>query len=369
MCVLSLLLDLPMLISGKFCAFFDPQEHIWKSRSGEPSSGKKFRLTELQRNSGGVLNSLNGICGFTSGVKNFKGTLFRFPLRKVASKLSKKCYSPEQVEELSAVLRDEANYLLLFLRSVKKINFCHLDGKNQMRKVLEVIQTNVIEHEVTVCAPNSILQCPPDKRSFAKQVWEIFKGDFKYSTPKVVTGVCSVDVVVIDQKGEHQHHWLLVQQVGSSVFHVRDEAAEQCVFPWVGTAIEATNLPCGGGRLFCFLPMPCEATAPIPIAVNGTFALNDNRRSLKWPAAERKHDPEAEWNKLLIEHCLPSCYVRLLLKFIEMNTDKGTSDEVYRAWPNANKVCSLGEDDPQNDWSGFLKPFFHRAIYSQGGVC
>ena len=365
--VLSPLIDLPMLISGKFCAFFDPQEHIWKSRSGGPSPGKKFTLTELHRNSD-VLDSFNGICGFTNGVKNFEGTLFRFPLRKVASELSKKCYNVEQVEALGAVLRDEANYILLFLRSVKKISLCHLHGKNQLREVFEVTQTNMIEHEVTVCeAPNSILQCAPDKRCFAKRVCEIFKGadsKYTYSTPKVVTGVCSVDVVVTDQTGEYKHHWLLVQQVGSSVLHVRDEAEEQCILPWVGTAIETTSCApyCSGGRLFCFLPMPCEATAPIPVAVNGTFALYDNRRSLKWPAAERKGDPEAEWNKLLIERCLPSCYVRLLLKFIEINEDKGTSNEVYRAWPNAKKVHSLGEDDPQKDWSGFLKPFFTKLF-------
>ena len=337
--VIICLSDLPMIISGRYCVYLDPQERIWKG-----NSGKRFSLTNLHRNAD-VLDSLNGICGFRSGLKNFPATLFRLPLRKCGSKLSNTCYNPQALLPLIASLRYEAKYLLLFLNSVKKVSLSFLHDGLQEDQVFEVILTS--EAQIT----------------FIDKVRAIFNSESLYNVLEIVSDVSSFSVVVNDATTDtSNHHWLVAQQVGSTEPQVINEAARQRVLPWVGTAIEvASNFSNRAGRLFCFLPMPCETTAPIPVHVNGTFALSDNRRSLKWPAEERQNDPQAKWNKLLVEYCLPSCYVYLIVKIIELKV--ATPDEIYMAWPDADEIKDSVE------WSGFLQPFFlklfqHKVVYS-----
>ena len=324
--------DLPVLVSGDSCGYFDPQEKLWKRESG-----KIFSLTEFQEKPD-ILEQFIGLCGFQDDVTKFPGTLFRFPLRKIPSDLSEKTYEVRDVQALIAIFRKEMKYLLLFLRSVRSITITELSDNKQ----------ETVLHSV------SISGCHSEQRSFLDRIHSIFVGDYPYSVPAVVSVENSLDVVVKDGSiGESQHHWLVVQQVGSTDPEVLEEAARQHVFPWVGTAIEvmvSSNPPNRAGRLFCFLPMPREATAPIPVHVNGTFALSDDRRSIKWPAEEMKNDSQAKWNKLLVEHCLPSCYVKLVLKLVEMRP--ALPSHVYMAWPDVEKVESVRE------WSGFLKPFF-----------
>ena len=80
----------------------------------------------------------------------------------------------------------------------------------------------------------------------------------------------------------------------------------------MGTAVELGNP--GNGRIFCVLPMPMETASNLPVHVNGTFGINDDRRSLKWPGVERKNDPMADWNTSLLKNVIPSCYIDLLLE-------------------------------------------------------
>ena len=328
-----------MIVSGQYCAYLDPQERIWK---GNP--GKRFNLTTLHRNSD-VLDSLSRICNFRSGLKHFPATLFRLPLRICKSELSSTCYNPQALLPLIASLRDEAKYLLLFLNSVKKVSLSFLHDGIREKQVFEVILTS------------------EPQRSFIDKVRAIFSSESPYNVLEIVSDISSFSVVVNDATtGTSKHRWLVAQQVGSTEPQVMNEAARQRVLPWVGTAIEvASNFSNRAGRLFCFLPMPCETTVPIPVHVNGTFALSDNRRSLKWPAEERQNDPQAKWNKLLVEHCLPSCYVYLIVKIIELKV--ATHDAIHMTWPDADDIKDSVE------WSGFLQPFFinlfqHKVVYS-----
>ena len=232
-----------MLVSGDSCGYFDPQEKLWKHESG-----KIFSLTEFQEKPE-ILEQFIGICGFQDDVTKFPGTLFRFPLRKISSDLSEKTYEVRDVQALIAIFQKEMKYLLLFLRSVRSITITELSNNKQ----------ETLLHSV------SISGCHSEQRSFLDRIHSTFVGDCPYSVPAVISVENSLDVVVKDGSiGESQHHWLVVQQVGSTDPEVLEEAARQHVLPWVGTAIEAmvaSNPPNRAGRLFCFLPMPCEATA------------------------------------------------------------------------------------------------------------
>ena len=88
--------DLPVIVSGIYCGYLDPQEKVWKRESG-----KIFSLAELQKKSE-ILAQFVGLCGFQDDLTEFPGTLFRFPLRNKSSDLSEKTYEVKDVQTLIA---------------------------------------------------------------------------------------------------------------------------------------------------------------------------------------------------------------------------------------------------------------------------
>jgi len=106
-----------------------------------------------------------------------------------------------------------------------------------------------------------------------------------------------------------------------------------------------------GGRIFCFLPMPIEASSSLPVHINGTFGLSDDRRTLKWPTIERQNDPAAEWNEMLVSTLLPSCYAQLLLKAKSCLH----SQLFYEVWPEVDAVMTT-------HWKGLLLPLFTQLL-------
>ena len=104
--------------------------------------------------------------------------------------------------------------------------------------------------------------------------------------------------------------------------------------------------------------MPIETASNLPVHVNGTFGLNDDRRSLKWPGLERRNDPMADWNKMLVTEVIPSCYVKLLLEYKRFVSGKA---DFYKSWPN---VGSLRRN---TQWACLMSPVFS-SILSQGAI-
>ena len=119
----------------------------------------------------------------------------------------------------------------------------------------------------------------------------------QYNCSSVHTFIARFDVSTCERSTTRiTTHWLVANQVGFTIPKVLEASVKQRVFPWVGTALELESP--GDGRIFCFLPMPIEASFNFPIHINGTFSLNDDRRSLKWPGVERRNDPMTNWNHL-----------------------------------------------------------------------
>ena len=67
---------------------------------------------------------------FSSG-EQFEGTVFWFPLRQTASKLSDTVYTQERVQQLKKALRSEINTLLLFLKRIERLEVFSLDDDLQ----------------------------------------------------------------------------------------------------------------------------------------------------------------------------------------------------------------------------------------------
>ena len=337
------LIDLPIIVSGNRLACFEPQEVMWKGESGQA-----FNLPSLISQSSDFVAPLNGLASFDSNTVRHSGyshTIFRLPLRTQVSGLSSSVYNTQKLLELLEALKEEAKYLLLFLKSVCKIEVAHISPFGQ--------------HSSFFCveiAPASLASVLAKRDCFMQQLRQAHAKQ-PYHITDVISFTASFAVVVTDSRKNQVYttNCLVANHVGSADPYVQAAAAKQLTFPWVGVALELGGNS-AGGRIFCFLPMPIETSSGLPIHVNGTFGLNDERRTLKWPGIERRNDPTANWNKILVRQLLPPCYAMLL---IEARNHLSPS-QFYNAWPDVEIVKNT-------QFSEILQPLF-TALFRQAVV-
>ena len=264
--------------------------------------------------------------------------------------VSSHLYNVGKLRELLMALREEAKCILLFLRSVRTVN------------VFEIAQngrhSNLLKVSIRETAND---QLGPKRLRFQQNLEKLFEAQ-SYSIRAKLNEVVHVQVEVNDFQDNtmsSQSKWLVANQVGSQSEEVRMVAKVLKVFPMVGVALETSlaEIERGGGRVFCVLPMPHEVCCNLPVHVNGTFSLNDERRQLKWQGVERKNDQSALWNDLLVKELLPPCYASLLLDHAKMLLQP---DQFYRAWPNTSSVRGT-------HWEGLLTPLLN-TLFSQAVI-
>ena len=330
-----------MIVSGGKVAYLDPQEKIWRDKEGKMQSGHRYDLCRMQQakycNS---LMPLNNIASFrASGMSCYPFTLFRFPLRTRSSLglILKPPCDESKVLDLVEGFKEEAEVLLLFLRSVESIEVHTIDSKGRQ----------FLQFSAKIAGESCNLR---KERSLFKTE---LKDSFNYcyglseSTPKIFTAKCTVKVSDKNALDSHSS-WLVTNRVGSNDHpDIIETANELCVFPWVGTALNL-SVPIDSGRIFCVIPLPAEVTTQLPVHINGTFSLNDDRRSLKWPGEERKRDPSSKWNELLVGELVPPCYALLLREALLQDI---AASDFYKAIPDVECVS-------QSMWGGLLEPLF-----------
>ena len=314
-------------------AFMEPHEKVWKGESG-----KYFTLSEVTSKSDTVAPFV-GVCGFSSSLATYSGTIFRFPLRNVASGLSEQLYDLDKLKALFGALKCEGKNLLLFLRSVDTVEVYEIDAIGQQSMKFKTSIANE-ERDIVYTKRKEFLQRMQQVNVYCIRTCIALTMDFR--------------VMVVDGVVTTIHHWIVVSQVGSSNEEVLRSASRYRLLPWVGAAIET-----GGsqtqvdsrkvGRVFCFLPMPIDPSFPLPIYVNGTFGLSDDRRTLKWQSSERQNDSAAEWNKVLVRDVVPPCYA-LLIRYA-IDSIQMPYKEVYNAWPNLDAVKGT-------EWEPLLSALF-----------
>ena len=321
-------------------AFLEPHEKIWRGESG-----KYFTLPEVHSKADTVA-PFDGLCGFSPELAEYSGTIFRFPLRNVASDLSDQLYDLDKLKKLFNALKCEGKHLLLFLRSVDTVEVYEIDSHGQQSMRFKTSIANIERDNIYA-----------RRKEFLQAVQQEYAAN-KYSIKRYIPLTLDFTVAVEDEVVT-EHHWIVVSQVGSSNQGVLQCASSYQILPWVGAAMET-----GGslgepnaareGRVFCFLPMPAEASSPLPIHVNGTFGLSDDRRTLKWQSNERQNDTAAEWNKVLVSEVLPPCYA-LLIRYAIDNLQMPYR-EIYNMWPDEAIVRGT-------EWEPLLSSLF--AILSK----
>ena len=343
-----MLTDLPTIVSGNKIVYLEPHEEIWKKESGKCYTISKFAHKM------DTFVPFEGLCGFSSDAIPYNATLFRFPLRNMKQEkhVSSYTYDIGKLHILLTALKQEAKFILLFLRSVTMVKVYEI-SENGSHTCLFEVNIQEVSHD----------KLEEKRKQFQQQLMSSYKRQ-KYSISRPIELVVHVKVHVTDhqqRENNSQTKFLVASKVGSQSKEVHDTAKALKVFPWVGVALELNRQEVSdSGRVFCVLPMPPDVQCHLPVHVNGTFSLNDERRALKWPGLETRNDHSAKWNDLIITHLLPLCYASMLLEHAKMLLKP---NEFFQAWPDAVTVCGT-------HWEGLLKPllenlFTHRALWSQ----
>ncbi|XP_035250649.1 LOW QUALITY PROTEIN: sacsin-like [Anguilla anguilla] len=230
---------------------------------------------------------------------NFKleeGTMFRLPLRTEEmakmSEISKNTVNSRDIEELSTVLTEDPEGLILFLRHIRKIQFHEIcTGDSQM--------TTRFSAEITLSE-----KCDVKKTHFQNHVQNSLDAGGPIESLKTIYNISILSS--IKKKSE----WIVAEQFGS-LNENTDLEVEQSIRRVPQAAVAAcltsiTEHPFTG-RVFCSLPLPCSTG--LPVHVNGNFEVDSSRRDL-WK--EDGKSKKTEWNESLKLDIIAPLYADLL---------------------------------------------------------
>nr|XP_045603567.1 sacsin-like [Procambarus clarkii] len=240
---------------------------------------------------------------------HFPATLFWFPLRQNPSEISDTLYSYDHVVRLFESFGVEASICLTFLKSLEKISLNRFTENNNIPEVM---------HEIKLISP-SMSYIREKRRNFREKLKEC------HGLPEQTT-TCDYEVTVRSVKGKN------TQEETMRILHFLPGSNEHFSVSWRGKD-KSSHMPLVGvsapvttqesswsrGHIFCFLPLPLETenNTNLPIQVNGFFALDQNRRHVKWETQESSNEPDVLWNEELVCKVVVEAYFTLLGKVVE----------------------------------------------------
>ncbi|KAK6179092.1 hypothetical protein SNE40_011528 [Patella caerulea] len=324
------LTDVPSFLSGETYVVFDPHEsHLGKC-------GLKINLNfpgnQLMRHKmKGQFYPFEGVFGCNIVNKdrvNFKGTLFRFPLRNSdeASKSEIKdiSYSKSEMKEFIKKIEDGAGNLLLFTQHVNKIELYHIEKDSSSGKPELLMEVSKSSNH----SRQSVLQTLTETKNADAYLTEIIEITLSIThCSKSVCGIDKLDVTV-----PYTINWSFGQ--GSSV-HEAERSEFKGLLPVAATAFTEVSLQNITGfymesHLFCFLPLPIKSK--LPVHINASFAVQSSRRDLMWRNEDDKESEcvEDRWNTVLLEDAGSQAYIRMLTTMAA----RLSPEEYYRLWPS-----------------------------------
>ncbi|XP_030840846.1 sacsin-like [Strongylocentrotus purpuratus] len=356
--------DLPSIMSDQKLAFIDPLEEHFFDKRGRVKTGWQFGLgfdSDIFSNNEDQFQPYHNIFpGVTGGISTgyFDGTLFRFPLRHTANSLSDKIYSDEgTLSELLLAFRADADVAILFLRSLNNIEVLKRPSGLQEPSLVVRVRR---EHDP---------ETHPPGKEFSLRL-ESYCSDVSGRRGPIKLIDCVTFTTETPEASKAQR-WVVSHHIaGDSMSReLSDLAEKQSYLPWAAVAIpvsssEPSNVAGEAednniGRVFCFLPLPPgeESQTGLPVHVHGFFAVNSDRRGIKWPGPDQTDTP-AQWNQLLVRELIPIVYVDAIKYAISIHTsqDKVTTDCIYRSWPDHKEV--------RGNWDILLEPFYN-ALFQE----
>ena len=348
--LICFVLDHPMVISGNTVLMIDPHQQADKVNA-------MMDLKEMPSMSGinldAFVDTLDGTFGFGRQCIDenyFPGTLFWFPLRETESDLSSTLYDTDKVLQLFEVFKEEANSVLIFLKSLSSVELYTRTGSEGigLHKRGEI---RILDEDGKV---------EETRNEFKTKLSNLSQNE-DITFPIQLTIRTSFSDVT------EERTWLVVNYVvgksASPNFRklIRDKTFGYS--PCVGVAMCLEPSISVEGHIFCFLPLPKEGSrhTGLPVHVNGFFALNQNRHHLKWATDQQKgktvDDKSILWNEKMITEALPRAYQQLILAAMEYSETKTFTDEsvqlVYSLIPDSSIIVDA-------KWKSFVSKAMER---------
>ncbi|XP_033645532.1 LOW QUALITY PROTEIN: sacsin-like [Asterias rubens] len=347
------LTDLPCILSGKTIGFLDPREKHFNynphtNTKYKGRRGKKWKLNAelLSKFRGQFSPFLVDLfrCAESSFVNgHFEGTIFRFPLRTEASEISKNVYTDDhRVLDLFRSFETDSELSLLFLKHVQSIEVYERGHIHEQPRQIFKVHVTPGDRPLLTIQRRDFLTRVPEMRDF--HTVTCMNIEKQTGAGSCISRFITVNAIKTESTSPQ------LQQLISDT--------DLKLVPWMGVAIQvgmcqdSVGVSRSDGRVFCFLPLPSSEQTGLPVHVHGYFGLGDNRRGIKWPDRESRHDKNAIWNKLLATEVFPDVYRKVVLASIEKSkeaTDPVKPDDVYRAWPRKQSI--------NEEWSTGVKTF------------
>jgi len=264
-------------------------------------------------------HELFGVTDQTFSDGFYKGTMFRFPLRVegMQSDICDTRYNTSKVRELFRSLETDAHIMLLFLKSLECIEV--YEKTSETASPTKTMSINIA---------NDLIDEVKEKRlQFINQIEGNRNGNL--TEPVCINYPLNVEFQNhLNNTPPETSKWIISQYyAGNSEMDSAQDISDSLVLlPWVGVALKIQENPGTSsylskpkGHIFCFLPLPLEETSPtgLRVHVHGYFAVDSNRRHLKWPTADQNinqlTDKALIWNVFLVNKLLVKALVKLAL--------------------------------------------------------
>ena len=349
--------DLPFIVSGDRVGVIDPQQIIFSQNTYSWSFKDVSSLLNTKKKQFEPFLDIFDCTesSFKSG--QYNKTLFRFPLRNKASSLSEKIYTDERMVSLFDCFEEDSHLILLFLKNLERVELYERDTYDKKAKLMFEVKLS----------DDCIELVRLKRRQFIRDT----KSGNWMDHSLVSSFPITIETIRYEKSGgQRKSYKYLVTHLYcgghmSTTFKRLCHDPDLHNSPWVGTAmsLDTSETQAGplDGHVFCFLPLPFEqkSLTGLPVHLNGFFALEHNRKYVKWPSLYRTVvrdelvDKRLLWNQCLVKEALPKAYTEMILHAIKMssNSDKTLSpDVIYKAFPDLSKV--------ERKWEAMLLPLF-----------
>ena len=270
--------DNPMILSGDAMVILDPQQRLLpnSNKFRRRKVGVKLSLDTFKHNYPDQLLPFHGLCSYDKDMSFYQGTLFRMPLNRPEP--TRRSMSAFEVKKLLDEYYATARESLLFLENIRTIDFSVRSQSAPRWTVIAEHSNNFSEgvhQQIRLCGQD------PENKKF-EETWHIGRMDVEKVPAEVP-----------------------IPNVGKMKLIECGVAA--CVRTHSPEEESMMDLTMPTRRLYCKLPTTYETD--LPVALNATFAMTGDRRSI---TIDESREEGSRWNHWLLKSCIPEMYIELL---------------------------------------------------------
>ncbi|RIA96668.1 hypothetical protein C1645_707710, partial [Glomus cerebriforme] len=329
--------DLPSFVSGKYIAFLDPNAKFLPALGYPPRRHRGTRFNFIEQEFKNYFPDQcypyeAFDCDFS---KEFKGTLFRLPLR--TSKLAEQSEISNRVIQIKELLDTfQSNNEMLFLRNVESCSLHHMtDNNSQLIWEIKInMKDSCREIRKNVSDRSQIYQLDVETSTKDKKISEIWL-------------LCTGGHYNIKQEfRDFSKNKRLKPRGGVAALLARsdekslDELKRPESFP--NPPDEFT------GEIYNYLSLSMASN--LSVHLNGNFSLSSARSNILQSETNflTSNDEDAKWNQYILYDVLPDLHIRLLEEIVKLEIIRHEKDKtnfsphtLNNLWP-ITKNLTLG---------------------------